>query len=118
VIWADKKFQLGHGRAFAIYAMAYTVGRFWIEALRIDESQMFFGLRLNDWTSIVVFVGALAYFLLQRGPRERLRAVDGGKVEVVTDGEPQETVSLAKEEESKEESTEPDSKPEESVERA
>ncbi|WP_222853359.1 prolipoprotein diacylglyceryl transferase [Fodinicola acaciae] len=113
VIWADKKFRLGHGRAFALYVMAYTVGRFWVEALRIDEAQMFFGLRLNDWTSIVVFIGGLAYFLWQRGPREQLRILDGGrKVEVITDGEPKETVSLAKDEESKEESAEPDSKAE------
>jgi prolipoprotein diacylglyceryl transferase len=70
VIWADRRFKLGHGRAFALYVAAYTVGRFWIEYLRIDTANHFLGLRLNDWTSIVVFIGAVTYFVLsaQRRP--------------------------------------------------
>jgi prolipoprotein diacylglyceryl transferase len=64
VIWADRKLRLGHGRAFALYVMGYTAGRAWIEYLRVDEVQMddVFGLRLNVWTSIVVFLAAAAYF--------------------------------------------------------
>lgn len=45
-----------------------TAGRGWVEALRIDLASHFFGLRLNDWTSLVVFVGAVA-FLAFRGRR-------------------------------------------------
>ena len=65
VIWADRRFRLGHGRAFALYVMAYTAGRGWIEYLRIDKVQEndVFGLRLNVWTSIVVFLAALLFFL-------------------------------------------------------
>lgn len=66
VIWADRRFRLGHGRAFALYVAAYCAGRGWIEYLRIDPVQAddVFGLRLNVWTSIVVFVAAAAYFWL------------------------------------------------------
>jgi hypothetical protein len=64
VLWVDRRWKLGHGRAFAVYVAAYTVGRFWIEYLRIDEAHHYLGLRLNDWTSIVVFVGAVAYFVI------------------------------------------------------
>jgi prolipoprotein diacylglyceryl transferase len=66
VLWADRRFKLGHGRAFALYVMAYTAGRAWIEYLRIDavEANDVFGLRLNDWTSIVVFLGGLIYFVV------------------------------------------------------
>ena len=39
VIWADRRFQLGKGRAFALYVAAYCVGRGWIEALRIDDGE-------------------------------------------------------------------------------
>ncbi|QXJ25450.1 prolipoprotein diacylglyceryl transferase [Actinomadura graeca] len=67
VIWADRRYGLTHGRAFALYVAAYTVGRFWIEALRIDDAHHFLGMRLNDWTSIVVFLGAVAYLYLARG---------------------------------------------------
>jgi len=75
VLWADRRFKLGHGRAFALYVMGYTAGRAWIEYLRIDavEANDVFGLRLNVWTSIVVFVLATVYFVLarRRGPREK-----------------------------------------------
>ena len=64
VIWADRRFRLGHGRAFALYVAAYTVGRGWIEALRIDPAHDFLGLRLNDWTSLLVFLGAVAYLVV------------------------------------------------------
>ena len=64
VVWADRRFRLGHGRVVALYVMVYTLGRGWIEMLRIDDVQLtdVLGLRLNVWTSIVLFVLAAAYF--------------------------------------------------------
>ncbi|MER5486995.1 prolipoprotein diacylglyceryl transferase [Streptomyces sp. NPDC002812] len=64
VIWADRRFTLGHGRAFALYVAAYCVGRGWIEYMRVDEAHHILGLRLNVWTSIVVFVLAVVYLVL------------------------------------------------------
>lgn len=66
VVWADRRFKLGFGRAFALYVMAYTAGRGWIEDLRIDTVELndVAGFRLNVWTSIVLFVLALAYFVI------------------------------------------------------
>ncbi|MFA7763964.1 prolipoprotein diacylglyceryl transferase [Streptomyces sp. NRRL S-448] len=64
VLWAASRFPLGHGRTFALYVAAYTVGRFWTEYLRIDESHTFLGLRLNGWTSVVVFLGAITYLVV------------------------------------------------------
>lgn len=61
VIWADRRFRLGHGRAFALYVAAYTLGRGWIEALRIDDANIILGLRVNEWMSIVVFLAAIVY---------------------------------------------------------
>ena len=58
VIWADRRFNLGHGRAFALYVVLYTAGRVWIEALRIDSANEILGLRLNIWTSIIVGLGS------------------------------------------------------------
>jgi prolipoprotein diacylglyceryl transferase len=65
VIWADRRFRLGYGRAFALYVAGYTAGRGWIEHLRIDDVQMdnVLGLRVNVWVSIVVFLTAVAYFV-------------------------------------------------------
>jgi prolipoprotein diacylglyceryl transferase len=87
LVWlVDRKYKLGKGRAFALYIMAYTVGRFWIEAMRIDDANHFLGLRLNDWVSILVFLGALAYFLRARGPQEHVRVLEDGSWELVTEG--------------------------------
>jgi len=72
VIWADRRFNLSRGRAFALYVAAYCAGRVWIEALRIDPAETVLGLRLNVWTSILVFMGAVAWFVTHRGPREDL----------------------------------------------
>ncbi|MBI3686584.1 MAG: prolipoprotein diacylglyceryl transferase [Actinobacteria bacterium] len=83
VVWVDRRFRLGRGRAFAVYVMAYTVGRFWIESLRVDHANQILGMRLNTWTSLVVFVAASAYLLLHRGPRET-------EVEPSPEGEPAE----------------------------
>ena len=66
VIWLDRKLRLGFGRCFALYVMAYCLGRLWIEHLRIDKVEYndVLGLRLNEWTSIVLFTGALVYFVV------------------------------------------------------
>lgn len=64
VMWADRRFQLGHGRVFALYVAGYTVGRFWIEYMRIDQAHEIFGLRLNNWTALLVFLGAVAYLVV------------------------------------------------------
>jgi prolipoprotein diacylglyceryl transferase len=64
VIWADRRFRLGHGRAFALYVAAYTVGRFWIEALRVDPANEVLGMRLNNWVSLLVLGGAVAYIVV------------------------------------------------------
>ncbi|MGV9991637.1 prolipoprotein diacylglyceryl transferase [Streptomyces sp. NPDC003374] len=61
VIWADRRFRLGHGRAFALYVAAYCVGRGWIEYMRVDDAHHVLGLRLNDWTALAVFLLAVAY---------------------------------------------------------
>jgi prolipoprotein diacylglyceryl transferase len=78
VVWADRRFRLGHGRAFALYVAAYCAGRFWIELLRTDPATTVFGVRINVITSIVVFLGAVAYLFLVRGPRETLASAVAG----------------------------------------
>ena len=64
IIWLDRRYRLGHGRAFWLYVMVYTLGRGWIEALRIDPANMIGPFRLNVWTSIVVGLIALVAFVL------------------------------------------------------
>jgi prolipoprotein diacylglyceryl transferase len=71
VIWADRRFRLGHGRAFALYVATYCLGRLWVELLRTDPANHFFGIRLNVFTAVIVGLAGVAYFVHQRGrPRE------------------------------------------------
>ncbi|MBQ0994171.1 prolipoprotein diacylglyceryl transferase [Micromonospora sp. H61] len=72
VLLLDRRLKLGRGRAFALYVMGYTVGRFWIELMRTDEANQILGVRLNVWTAALVFLGALIYFVRVRGPRDYL----------------------------------------------
>ena len=54
--------RLRPGYRFVAYIAIYTLGRTWIEALRIDDAHHIFGLRLNLWVSgtlLVISVGAL-----------------------------------------------------------
>jgi prolipoprotein diacylglyceryl transferase len=66
LIAIDRKIKLTGGRAFALYVMLYTAGRFWIEQLRIDEVNHLGPFRLNVWTSIVLFTLATIYFVATR----------------------------------------------------
>ncbi|WP_433078782.1 prolipoprotein diacylglyceryl transferase [Dactylosporangium sp. CA-052675] len=83
-VWLlDRKYRFGRGRAFAIYVMLYTVGRFWVELLRIDDAHHVLGMRLNNWTSIIVFAAALVYFLRVRGPQEHVTYDEDGHITLV-----------------------------------
>ncbi|MCQ9351669.1 prolipoprotein diacylglyceryl transferase [Corynebacterium sp. 153RC1] len=62
LLWADRRFQLGHGRVFALYVAGYTFGRMILENFRISESMMIFGLRVNTVVAALSCLIALAIF--------------------------------------------------------
>ncbi|HWG74500.1 MAG TPA: prolipoprotein diacylglyceryl transferase [Acidimicrobiales bacterium] len=66
LIWAERRLRIRKGYLFLLYAALYTAGRFWTEFLRVDEAHRYWGLRINDWVSIGVFVVSVAV-LLTRG---------------------------------------------------
>jgi prolipoprotein diacylglyceryl transferase len=55
-----------NGRLFLLYVMGYTLGRLWIELLRIDTANHILGLCLNVWTCVALFAIALTIFLARR----------------------------------------------------
>ncbi|WP_338777554.1 prolipoprotein diacylglyceryl transferase [Streptomyces sp. DG1A-41] len=75
VIWADRRFGLGHGRAFALYVAAYCTGRAWIEYMRVDDAHHILGLRLNVWTAMLVFLLAVTYLVISAKKRPGREAV-------------------------------------------
>jgi prolipoprotein diacylglyceryl transferase len=64
VIWAERRFRIRRGYLITVYAALYTFGRFWTEYLRIDNAHRFGGLRLNDWTSVLVFAASVIVLLV------------------------------------------------------
>ncbi|WP_216607008.1 prolipoprotein diacylglyceryl transferase [Corynebacterium ulcerans] len=76
LLWADKKFTLSHGRVFALYVAGYTLGRFFIETMRVDEATHLFGLRINVIVSAVVFIASVVvfYVLSQKARKTREEA--------------------------------------------
>ncbi len=66
LLWADRRYRLGAGKVFALYVAPYTVGRAWIEYLRVDHANHLLGLRLNDWTCLIVFSAAAIYLATSR----------------------------------------------------
>nr|WP_180956317.1 prolipoprotein diacylglyceryl transferase [Corynebacterium ulcerans] len=76
LLWADKKFTLSHGRVFALYVAGYTLGRFFIETMRVDEATHLFGLRINVIVSAVVFIASVIvfYVLSQKARKTREEA--------------------------------------------
>lgn len=49
------------GQVFAAYVGLYSLGRFWIESLRIDSAHLILGLRLNEITAAVIAGSALLW---------------------------------------------------------
>ncbi len=93
LVWADRRFRLGHGRVFALYVAGYTFGRFFIELMRTDPATRVFGdIRINVVVSAVVFAGAVIYVLRVRTPREQPAHPEGERVHDDGDAE-SETVS-------------------------
>ncbi|WP_286204692.1 prolipoprotein diacylglyceryl transferase [Corynebacterium afermentans] len=76
LIWADRRFRLGHGRVFWLYVAGYTLGRFFIEFMRRDEANLILGLRVNTWVSAILFIVAVVIFFMLRNGRETPEEVD------------------------------------------
>ncbi|HEX2864580.1 MAG TPA: prolipoprotein diacylglyceryl transferase family protein, partial [Deinococcales bacterium] len=57
------RFRLGAGAVFALYIPLYTAGRFAVELMRTDFANTILGLRVNTWTSGLLFLAGTALFL-------------------------------------------------------
>ena len=70
----DRKGSLRAGRLFLFYTAGYTLLRFFVEGLRIDPAKDAGGLRLNQWTSLVVFTVSVVWIVVAQR-RATLRQV-------------------------------------------
>ena len=61
----DQRFNLRWAKMFGLYIVYYSVGRVWIEAIRIDPSEIILGLRINIWSAIAGIALGLAIIFIQ-----------------------------------------------------
>ncbi len=95
IVWLDRRRRFAAGQVFGLYLMAYTLGRAWIEMLRIDDAHTLGGLRLNVWTSLLVFAVGAALFViagrLGRSSRVEARAGESNEHDENADENGEET---------------------------
>lgn len=65
----DRARRLASGYLFAAYLALYSIGRLWVEALRVDEANEIAGVRVNIWVFSIVLVVSAAFVAqgLRRG---------------------------------------------------
>ena len=66
LLWTFRRKKF-HGQITALYAIGYSVGRFWIEALRVD-SLMVGPLRAAQIVSLLLIGAGIAIYYYQSRP--------------------------------------------------
>lgn len=59
----ERRFRIRPGGLFALYVLLYSIGRFWIEMLRVDPSHEFGGVRLNVYVAGAAIILSTAFFV-------------------------------------------------------
>lgn len=86
LVLVDRRFRLARGQVFALYGVLYTIGRGFIELIRTDHANYILGLRLNVWTSMIVFaISVFAFWLFGVKARGAHDSVADGSAALVTD---------------------------------
>jgi prolipoprotein diacylglyceryl transferase len=92
LLYVGRRFSIRAPGLFALYVAWYCFGRFFEELLRVDPAHHIAGLRLNAWVSAILFLAAVAYFLLRqrrepgRGVREPRREPPKGPAMAIPKG--------------------------------
>lgn len=78
VLW-DRRHRLAPGQLLGLYVAGYPIGRIVVELMRDDFANKVLGLRVNVWTSILVFV--LGVWIYWRCSRRSVADAAGGDAE-------------------------------------
>ncbi len=63
LLLVERRFRIRPGGLFAVYVIFYSIGRLWIETLRIDPSHEWGGVRLNVWVAALAIILATAFLV-------------------------------------------------------
>ena len=82
----EKMKKIPTGFLLLAYFALYSIGRLWVEALRIDEATQWGGIRINIWIFGIVAVASITSLFFGRkfSLHQTQESLDG-KVKVVTD---------------------------------
>lgn len=62
----ERRWRLQWGRLLGCYLIWYGVGRAFFESIRIDPSEIFFGIRTNVWAALFAVLVGIVIVLVQR----------------------------------------------------
>jgi len=77
------KGRIRPGGLFALYVLIYSIGRLWIETLRIDPSHELAGVRLNVWVAGLAILASGAFFVWWQRSWRRPGTAPPSKVETM-----------------------------------
>lgn len=66
ILMLERRLNLRWGKSFGVYLIWYGIGRSFFESIRIDHSEMFFGLRTNVWAAFGAVLIGIVIILVQR----------------------------------------------------
>ncbi len=67
LVWIDRRGVLKRGMILPLWILGYGIGRFMVEAVRIDAATRILGIRVNHWVSgSAVVISLLALLLLYK----------------------------------------------------
>ena len=88
LVWLGRSGRLRRGGLAFVYLIGYGIGRAWIEALRIDTADRYFGLSRNNWVAMaVVVIGVAGLLWWQRRPEPVAATGDEGEPTTPADAE-------------------------------
>lgn len=65
LLFIEKRWRLQWGRLLGCYLIWYGIGRSFFESIRIDPSEIFFGIRTNVWVAIFAILVGLIIVVVQ-----------------------------------------------------
>ncbi|TFC78386.1 prolipoprotein diacylglyceryl transferase [Cryobacterium cheniae] len=65
ILAIERKVALRWGKAFGVYLIWYGLGRSFFESIRVDPSEIFFGLRTNVWAALAAILLGIILIAVQ-----------------------------------------------------
>lgn len=66
ILLRRRKNFLKEGEVFLLYIIWYACGRFFIEGMRMDSLYLFGSVRISQFLSVILFVGAIVLMIIRR----------------------------------------------------